>query len=728
MVNFFNNFYAVSSLINAITSTCVFILVLVNCHSALNRAFLYFSFSVAYWAYCYFFWQLSSTANSALFWCHSLMVGAIFIPPTFFHFSVLLVSQYKKYYNFIVLGYVSAVIFLFLNFFSTNFIIGIESLLIFPFWPIAGKYYILFLLFFGLYTACSHLILFNCMKGLSGLKKNQISFVFWGTIIGFLGGGSNYPLWFKIPILPVGNVLVAVYVLMVAVSVIRYRLMDIKIALTRAGIFLFVYTLVLGVPFWIGFSLLGTGTWLLPVSIMAILATGGPFIYLFIQRRAEDTLLKEQREYQSTLRQASLGMGRIKDLRRLLNLIVQVVTRSVKLKNCEVFLFHEESNQFILKASKRRGRDRKVAPLSAAKSPLVKYFKRLKEPLVQEEVRQLAHDQMNADLVEVADIMKLIDAALVVPCFIENRLIALIALGEKRSGKLFSQDDLVVFSILANQSALAIENAQFYESMKKTHEQLFKAEKMATLGTMADGLSHQINNRLHAMGFIAGDALDSLQLLQKRPRMSKEIKGLVEGVVFALGRIQENVKRGGEIVEGLLKYSRKDDEGEIAVELSKLLDAAIEMAQFKMKVNQMEFVHQYAQDIPAIKGNFTQLQEVFFNIIDNAYDAIMQRKEELKEKTFQGILNIEAQKKGKTLEIIINDNGMGVKKEDQSKLFTPFFTTKLSSKKGTGLGLYVIRQIIEENHHGSVEFTSSYRQGSQTVLRLPIFADVASSI
>ena len=86
-------------------------------------------------------------------------------------------------------------------------------------------------------------------------------------------------------------------------------------------------------------------------------------------------------------------------------------------------------------------------------------------------------------------------------------------------------------------------------------------------------------------------------------------------------------------------------------------------------------------------------------------------------------LIIHAEAKGKTLEMIFEDNGAGVKEEDVQKLFTPFFTTKLSSKKGTGLGLYVIRKIIEDNHQGKVEFSSKHMVGTQMKIYLPLFIE-----
>ena len=222
------------------------------------------------------------------------------------------------------------------------------------------------------------------------------------------------------------------------------------------------------------------------------------------------------------------------------------------------------------------------------------------------------------------------------------------------------------------------------------------------------------------MGFIAGDALDSIRL-KKKDALATDMKPLLEEIEHALVRIEENIKRGGEIVEGLLKYTRKGEEGFSAVDLNKLINAAIEMVQFKIKLNEMAIVRQLSKEFPKVKGNFTQLQEVVFNIIDNSFDAIMQRKAEIKEPNFHGHLEISAVPNGQYIEFIFQDNGIGVKKEDTHKLFTPFFTTKLSSKKGTGLGLYVIRQIIEENHGGKVIFTSEYQNGAQTKLVLPIY-------
>lgn len=652
--------------------------------------------------------------------------GIIFIPVTFYEFIATFLSK-QKIGLFLAFFYLVGIFFILLLYF-TPFLIQDLYHYSWGYYPkVNVRAHPLFLCFFiGLFTAGFIELALNLLKEKNPTQLSKTKYVLWGSIIASLGSIDFIPNY-GINFFPLGFIFLVLLPIIFTYAIIKYRLMDVGIIATRTGIFLFVYSIVLGSPFVLAFggreqlkNLMGEMWWMAPLVSSTVLATVGPSIYLYIQRRAEALLLQEQRRYQAALRRASLGMGRIKDLQRLLNLTVHVVTRTVHIEYCAIYLFHPESSQFTLKAVKGVGgvAQRNVIDSGTA---LVHHLKRHREPLVYDEIKQRARDFNDQVLHEVQVIAEDLNATLVLPSFIEDNLIAVIVLGKKRSNKLYSHDDLIVFSILANQVGLAIENAQFYEDMKKTHEQLIKAEKMATIGTMADGLSHQINNRLHAMGFIASDALDTIKL-KKKEELSPDTAGLLDEIEHSLGRIQDNVKRGGEIVEGLLKYSRKAEEGFSAVELDKLLDASLEMAQFKIKLNQFDIKRNFNHTTPKICGNFTQLQEVFFNIIDNAYDAIVQRREDLKEPEYRGTLEITANDHGKNLEILIRDNGIGVQGNDLRKLFTPFFTTKLSSKKGTGLGLYVMRKIIEENHGGKVEFTSEYQKGSQTRLVLPVAA------
>ena len=491
-----------------------------------------------------------------------------------------------------------------------------------------------------------------------------------------------------------------------------------KINRTKLDVFYFLWIgFVISLSLGFGFYTMGGGLWLLPVILMAIVSWVGPFVYLFIREKLERKIFREQGIYHTDLRRASLAMGRIKDLKRLLDLIVYVVMRTVKTEHASIYLYHQESNQFTLKASK--GKKHNGQSILASSSDLIQYLKRTNESINYEKVKRYVMDNPSEELSAIVDEVEGLHGALVVPSFIEERLLAVIVLGKKRSKQIYTDDDIVVFSILANQSALSIENAQFYEDMKKTHKQLFEAEKMATIGTMADGLSHQINNRLHAIGFIVSDALDTIARQSKKVVDDVAIS-VIEEMRYAFEKISDNVDRGRDIVGGLLKYTRTGSSGFEAIGFDQLLTESVEMVGLKVKLNEFDIVRNYDSNLPKIKGNFTQIQEVFLNIIDNAYDAIIQRKMELKEKDYRGQLIFTVQRLGRKIEILIHDNGIGVKDKDNAKLFTPFFTTKHSrTKKGTGLGLYVIRQLIENNHGGTVEFSGVYRKGSTTRIVLP---------
>jgi len=558
----------------------------------------------------------------------------------------------------------------------------------------------------------------------TGIKKVQLKYFILGSIVGWLGAEGNFIPKFIWNAYPYTNFLVAIYPAIFVYAMLRYRLMDISIVVTRAGLFIAIYTLVLGVPFavavwykaWL-IQIFGSGWWVAPLVLMAALATVGPFIYIYLQHRAEDTLLKEQRRYQQTLKQASMGMTRIRNLRRLLDLIAHIVTKTVKISYAAIYIYNEGADEYVLQVSRDKGRV--PVPKLVSDSPLVNWLKLKRDPLIYEEVKRLMEDTRDPAYKSLEEDMALLGASVVIPSFLEDKFIGFFVLGDKISGQIYTPEDLNVFQILASQAALAIENAQFYEEAKEMQEQIAQAEKMATIGTMADGLSHQINNRFYALSLIAGDTLDTIKLTDTS-KCTPEVKEMIDQINHALERIQSNVLQGGEVVRGLLKYSRKGDSGYEPLDLGAILDNTLEMVQYKVKLSEIDIIRDFTDTTPKIKGNMAQLEEVFFNFIDNAYDAIVERRNLLKEDGYRGKITISARGRDSSLEIIVQDNGMGVKDANDDKIFTPFFTTKTSARKGTGLGLYVIRRIITDMHKGKIAFESEYKVGTRFILELPV--------
>jgi two-component system NtrC family sensor kinase len=223
------------------------------------------------------------------------------------------------------------------------------------------------------------------------------------------------------------------------------------------------------------------------------------------------------------------------------------------------------------------------------------------------------------------------------------------------------------------------------------------------------------------MSIIAEDSLDTMGMMNF-DGISEENKKLIEEFRHAFDRIKNNALQGGEVVRGLLKYSRTGKTGLEALTIDQILDSTIEMVRYKVKVDELNFLRLYSKELPFVLGNLTQLQEVFFNLIDNANDAIHERMEKAAEIDYRGTIQINAHTlPDGFIRIIFEDNGLGVKKEDQEKLFTPFFTTKVSSRQrqGTGLGLYVIKKIIGQYHNGRIFVESGFMKGTKFIIELP---------
>jgi len=127
-------------------------------------------------------------------------------------------------------------------------------------------------------------------------------------------------------------------------------------------------------------------------------------------------------------------------------------------------------------------------------------------------------------------------------------------------------------------------------------------------------------------------------------------------------------------------------------------------------------------DSDLIYGVKSQIMESIYNLVDNSYEAALDRKNKLEgeEKyAFRPIVKLKLIQEPTLSRIEISDNGIGIREEDKHKIFAPFFTTKSSYKSGTGIGMYVVGRIVKENHKGKIWFETAYMQGTKFIVELP---------
>lgn len=231
--------------------------------------------------------------------------------------------------------------------------------------------------------------------------------------------------------------------------------------------------------------------------------------------------------------------------------------------------------------------------------------------------------------------------------------------------------------------------------LKEAQEQLIQSAKMATIGTLAGGVAHEINNPLGAI-------LTNTQMLLREVEDPDKRE--------SLELIEEGTRRCRDIVTALLKYSRKPEVDEFKpLNLNDIIDDACNLLQSQLSKENIK-IERELSEIPSISGNANELPQVFTNLILNARDAIKRVKG-------RGKITFRTYGENEVVVVEVTDDGCGIIDENINKIFDPFFTTK-DVGEGTGLGLSIAYRIIEK-HNGEIKASSNVGEGTTFIIRFP---------
>ena len=235
---------------------------------------------------------------------------------------------------------------------------------------------------------------------------------------------------------------------------------------------------------------------------------------------------------------------------------------------------------------------------------------------------------------------------------------------------------------------------------RRLQEQLLQSEKLAALGELTSGVAHELNNPLATVvGYAELLDLD---------------KTLPESVRRKVSTIHSEATRASSIVSNLLAYARRSSPEKEFVSVNDVVNAAIEMRRYQLQTDDVALICDLSPDISPIWGDALQLQQVVFNIINNAAQAIQQ---------WRGSGEIHLQTRPATMSgqpavrLSIEDNGPGIAPEHLRRVFDPFFTTKPTGE-GTGLGMSISLRIVS-NHDGLLWAESRLGHGARFLLELP---------
>jgi len=298
-------------------------------------------------------------------------------------------------------------------------------------------------------------------------------------------------------------------------------------------------------------------------------------------------------------------------------------------------------------------------------------------------------------------------------------------------------EDITIYPLVANGVEGAVIRIDDVTDKVRMDEMMIQSEKMLSIGGLAAGMAHEINNPLAGMmqtASVLTNRLTNAQMPANR-RVAEEIdidmgdiKTFMEkrGILNMLATMNESGRRVADIVSNMLNFARKSDVCISSHNMPELFDKTLELAatdydlkkQFDFKT--IKILKEYEDNLPMVPCGGAEIQQVLLNILRNGAQAMQEEtmeKSNLPSPKF--ILRISRESKTDMLCIEIEDNGPGMDKITRDRIFEPFFTTKPMGI-GTGLGLSVSYFIITENHEGTMDVVSQPGDGANFIIRLPL--------
>lgn len=528
------------------------------------------------------------------------------------------------------------------------------------------------------------------------IYKNQLKYVFIGLATGFFVAllfSLFLPIMGYNKFFFVGETGALLFVGFTAYSIIKHRLMDIEIIIKKGIIYSLLISGAVGVYALLAITLgqylnFVTGYGVLLANVLSALAIvlGYKPLETIIENATDRFFFKGKFDHYKTLKNLSREITSIIDINRLLLLIISAITGTMRVSKVSVCLMDDKGRWEEAKLE-----DENV-DLDEVKMDevLLNYISEVKEAVSFDDIKHKLETQkltatIKTNLSHIINLMEDMRIVLFVPLIGKKGIIGILSLGEKLSEDMYSLQDLELLSILANQTATAIENARL-------HQQLERAERLAALGKLASGLAHEIRNPLTSI-----KAFFQILNSDEDEEDKREIAEIAS---------QEIVRIEG-LLDNLLCFARPRPPEYSLIDIREVLDETLAIIKPESTSENIRIVKNYSDSVPMIHADEKQLKQVFMNLMFNALQAMPDG----------GELGIDLfhDKEKDIVKIKLADSGCGIDKKHLSKLFDPFFTTKA---QGTGLGLSICQRIIE-SHNGRIAIESEKNKGTQVHITLP---------
>ena len=669
-------------------------------HRRVNIAFSISSWASAGWILSVLMIYLFKEPLWKLFWVRMSFVASSNIPSTFFYFSLIFPKEKR---NISLLKIV--LIFLPSSIFT---LLSLTGLMVYSVdWKTFTTDYGLAHPFFSAYFILSIsggiFFLIKSFKISIGLERIQIKYCFLGIFLTFIPAitfNLILPLVGTSRLSYLGPCSTIIILSFFTYAILKHRLMDINIVLKKGTTYVLLM-LLLFIPSVIlimlcqklFFKEINYPFSAIILSLLLLVAFFFHQIKPGTEKAVEYLLFKNKYDYRETLGKFSKAMVSILDLQSLSKRIIDTIAQTMGVEKASLFLMNEEKGGYVLQES-RNIKMASQTPLLPKGDPLPRYLQKIGEIIVREE---LIKGINIPELKGVIDQMSLLEAEVSIPLISKDQLIGMINLSQKFDKDIYYHEDIELLSTLANQTTIAIENANLYEDLKKSKSYMRRADRLASLGTLTAGLAHEIRNPLVAIKTFT-------QLLPERLE-DEEFRSHFINIASS------EVDRISSLITELLDFARPSEPKMEFEDINSILDGMILLVSTETKKKQINIIKNYITNLPPVKIDREQIKQVFLNFLLNSIEATPERGEiTIKTRSF-------VKPGGESyIQIEFTDNGRGIPAEHLEDIFTPFFTTK---DKGSGLGLSISHQIVQD-HRGYIDVESELNKGTSFFINLPL--------
>jgi signal transduction histidine kinase len=677
-------------------------------HSRINRTFAYFLAGLSLWNFGVFMLRSSSEPAAARFWETVVFVGLIPVPALYYHFVLLFLNQTERRRPMLLTAYGLAAVLMAVN--PTPLFLKGVKVTIWGFAPVGGPAYGVFLAYMQLYMLGGLVQLALAYPGIqSSFRRNRAKLILWGTVISLLGGWVDF-IRAIVPTLeriyPVGIPANALFALLLGVAVVRYRLVDVGVVAKRVAIY---GGLVGGLlPLVIGLGALIETRWptryVLSLRDDLLLAFALALVLTPLTRTAErwlDRLIFRKRYgFQEILSDLRGRMGSFLDVSRLADTLVQTLVTRIPLTHGVLYLYSPDFGEYRVQRVVSSGAvEREWEPLGAD-HPLVRWLRDNKGVLVTEEI-QLRRGMAEALADAEADLAGM-RVALFLPLRSEGELLGILALGEKLSGDVFDAQELELLEVLAGQATIALQTSRLYEEVKHTNERLIEADRQRSkfLAQFSHELRTPLNSIIGFSKMLLNDAGAALS-----PDERADVAAIHSNGVHLLGLISD-----------VLDFAKiESDKVELnieRIEVEPIIADCVRSAGSLTRGRRLALRQEVAVGLPPVHADRTKFRQVLLNLLSNAVKF-----------TPEGEVVVRADVRDNQLVVSVQDTGVGIREEDQPKLFQAF--QQLNGGRvhlplgGTGLGLAISKTFVEL-HGGKIWMQSRPGRGSTFSFSLPL--------